>query len=359
MGALGIAALVAVVATGPVAGGAFLLTGTLLTASGPCGSAAATTQVAGLQLDAEQLANASTITAVTAGLRLPARAGVIAVATALQESDLQNLNYGDAAGPDSRGLFQQRIGYYGAAVATNPARATTAFLTRLVAVPNWASLPLTVAAATVQRPRADLVGAYGRWEQVATDLVGRDWPGPVSAGATANPSSPSSTGAPVSASGCDGAGAAAGSAGQGGLPAGYVLPTGTTAAIAVRQALSQLGKPYVWGGVGPAGFDCSGLTMTSWAAAGVALPRTAAAQSSTGVPVISTAAMQPGDLVFIAGSDGTAAEPGHLGMYIGSTNGVQYLVHAPQTGSTVDIVPVSRWAGLIVAIRRPVVQATH
>lgn len=350
MPGLGAAVLVAVIAAGPVAGGALVLGGTLLSSSGACDPVTVATQVAGVHLDTEQLANATTITAVTARTGLPARAAVIAVATAMQESSLRNLDYGDAAGPDSRGLFQQRIRYYGADVATDPARATRAFLTRLVAVPNWASIPLTVAAATVQRPRTDLVGAYARWEQPATDLVSGSWPGPVSAG-------PSDTAtSAVNAASCGTADDVA-APGEGGLPAGYVLPTASQGAVAVRQALAQLGKPYVWGGVGPGGYDCSGLSMTAWAAAGVAIPRTAAVQATTGVPVTSVAAMQPGDLIFIAGSRGTASTPGHLGMYIGTTNGVQYLVHAPQTGSTVHIRPVSRWDGLIVAIRRPVVRA--
>ena len=342
------AAVVTVVLAGPVAGGGLVLAGTILTPS-TC-AAVASTQAAGTELDAEQSANASTIIAATALLRLPARAAVIAVATAMQESSLRNLNYGDAAGPDSRGLFQQRTRYYGADVATNPAEASTAFLTRLTAIPGWATLPLTVVAAAVQRPRADLVGAYAQWEQLATDLVTRTWAGPLTTGrSTTGPAD-----VPPPAVICDTSTDAA-TPGTGGLPAGYLLPTATQGAVAVRQALAQLGKPYVWGGVGPDGYDCSGLTVTAWAAAGIAIPRTAAAQATAGMPITSIAAMQPGDLIFIAGSHGTPSAPGHLGMYIGTTNGVQYLVHAPRTGTTVQIRPVSAWSGLIVAIRRPVV----
>ena len=102
--------------------------------------------------------------------------------------------------------------------------------------------------------------------------------------------------------------------------------------------------------------DCSGLTMTSWAAAGVAIPRTAAVQSTTGVPVPGLSALQPGDLLFLAGSLGTASAPGHNGMYIGAVDGIGYLVHAPQSGRSVEVRPLSRWDGLIVAIRRPIVR---
>ena len=142
-------------------------------------------------------------------------------------------------------------------------------------------------------------------------------------------------------------------AGGGALPSGYRLPTAGQGAVAVRTALSQLGKPYVWGGVGPDGFDCSGLTMTSWAAAGVAIPRTAHEQAGFGMPVTGLGNLQPGDLLFIAGSHGTASSPGHLGLYIGDVGGVPYLVQARQTGTNVEVDPVSRWDGLIVGIRRP------
>ncbi|WP_374203710.1 C40 family peptidase [Pseudonocardia sp. ICBG601] len=56
------------------------------------------------------------------------------------------------------------------------------------------------------------------------------------------------------------------------LPPGFTAPTDPVARAAVTYALAQLGKPYVWGGTGPDGFDCSGLMLASWAAAGVALP---------------------------------------------------------------------------------------
>ena len=354
--------LVGAIVLASLVSGAFLAATSLAAGSGPCGPAGPARQVAGVDLDAEQLANGGLITDVTHRGGLPARAAVIAVATALQESSLRNLDHGDAAGPDSRGLFQQRTRYYGADVATDPTRSTLAFLDLLVQVPQWGTISLTVAAATVQRPRADLRGEYARWEQTATDLVSSAWPGTVStvpapvagaAGIGATP--PPTVAAPAAPCAADGEGLA-GPAG-GGLPAGYALPTAGQGATAVQQAITQLGKPYLWGGVGPTGFDCSGLTMTSWAAAGVAIPRTAAAQSTTGIPVPDVASLQPGDLLFIAGSNGTDAKPGHNGMYIGEVDGVPYLVHAPQTGRSVEVRPLSRWDGLIVAIRRPVVPA--
>ncbi len=358
------AALAGAIVLASMVSGGFLATVNLAAASAACGAAGPARQVTGVDLDAEQLANASLIVDVTHRTGLPARAAVIAVATALQESSLRNLDHGDAAGPDSRGLFQQRIRYYGADVATDPTRSTLAFLNLLVEVPQWQAIPLTVAAATVQRPRADLRGEYGRWEQAATDLVSSAWPGtlttrPALATGGIGVDTPPPPTVAAQSSECRAAGEGLTGPGGGGLPAAYALPTAGQGARAVQQALAQLGKPYVWGGVGPTGFDCSGLTMTSWAAAGVAIPRTAAAQSTTGIPVPGLASLQPGDLLFIAGSNGTAAKPGHNGMYIGEVDGVPYLVHAPQTGRSVEVRPLSRWDGLIVAIRRPVVSAAR
>ena len=82
--------------------------------------------------------------------------------------------------------------------------------------------------------------------------------------------------------------------------------------------MAQLGKPYIWGGIGPVGYDCSGLVMMAYRAAGINLPRTTFQQVLAGTPVYSLSQLEPGDLLFTAGSDGTATDPGHAGMYIGS-----------------------------------------
>lgn len=102
------------------------------------------------------------------------------------------------------------------------------------------------------------------------------------------------------------------------------------AAAAVSAAMSQLGKPYVWGAAGPDSYDCSGLTMWAWAHAGVSLPHQSAEQQGLGTSV-SRDQLQPGDLVFF----GSPAY--HVGIYIG--NGM--MVHAPTTG---DVVKVSSLA---------------
>ena len=92
------------------------------------------------------------------------------------------------------------------------------------------------------------------------------------------------------------------------------LPAGTAGKI-LAYAEAQLGKPYVYGATGPDAFDCSGLAMMAYRAAGIAIPRTSQAQWAYG-PQIPASQVQPGDLVFFAGADGTPAAPGHVGIVL-------------------------------------------
>ncbi len=114
-------------------------------------------------------------------------------------------------------------------------------------------------------------------------------------------------------------------------------PPHSRAGIAVRAALSRLGRPYVWGATGPDQFDCSGLVKWSYAQAGVHLDRTTYQQIHDGIPV-PRAQVRPGDLVF--------PHPGHVQLAIGNN----LVVEAPYSGATVRISPL----GANVAIRRPV-----
>jgi cell wall-associated NlpC family hydrolase len=98
----------------------------------------------------------------------------------------------------------------------------------------------------------------------------------------------------------------------------------TKADKALAFARAQIGKPYVWGAVGPGSYDCSGLTQAAWKAAGVDLPRTTYDQVDAGTTVPLSQA-QPGDLVFFY-DDVT-----HVGIYIG--NGM--MIHAPKPGTYV------------------------
>jgi cell wall-associated NlpC family hydrolase len=92
------------------------------------------------------------------------------------------------------------------------------------------------------------------------------------------------------------------------------LPAGTAGKI-LSYAEAQLGKPYVFGAAGPDSFDCSGLAMMAYRAAGIAIPRTSQAQWAWGRQVPASQ-VQPGDLVFFSGSDGTPAAPGHVGIVL-------------------------------------------
>jgi cell wall-associated NlpC family hydrolase len=132
-----------------------------------------------------------------------------------------------------------------------------------------------------------------------------------------------------------------------GTPSGLTMGLGTgtaTGAAVVSDAANFIGVPYQWGGTSPAGFDCSGLVQYVYREAGVSLPRTSEEQAQVGTPVASLADAQPGDLVFFAGSDGTAANPGHVGIYVGNGQ----MIDAPYTGTTVQVQSV----GDPTAIRR-------
>jgi peptidoglycan DL-endopeptidase CwlO len=117
------------------------------------------------------------------------------------------------------------------------------------------------------------------------------------------------------------------------VPGVGVAPNGaTTTAIAFAEA--QLGKPYLWGGTGPSAFDCSGLVMQAYRAAGMSIPRTSQEQWTWG-PQVPADQVQPGDLVFFAGSDGTTVSPGHVGIVIGGGK----MVEAYATGFPIRIAP--------------------
>ncbi len=105
-------------------------------------------------------------------------------------------------------------------------------------------------------------------------------------------------------------------------------------ATAIAYAEQQLGKPYQWGGTGPDAFDCSGLVMMAYRAAGIDIPRTSQEQWAWG-PRVSAASVQPGDLVFFAGSDGTRTSPGHVGLVIGSG----LMIEAYATGFPIRVAP--------------------
>ncbi len=107
--------------------------------------------------------------------------------------------------------------------------------------------------------------------------------------------------------------------------------TATLGERAVALARAELGVPYVWGGESPSGFDCSGLVQYVYSRLGVSLPRVAADQYGAGRHV-SRSDLRPGDLVFFD-------HLGHVGIYMGGGR----FIHAPHTGTVVQISSLTGW----------------
>lgn len=125
------------------------------------------------------------------------------------------------------------------------------------------------------------------------------------------------------------------------ITAADVGATSAAARIAVQFALAQVGKPYVFGAAGPDAFDCSGLTMASWAHAGVSLPHSALEQYNYGHHV-SFDQLEPGDLMFFY-------QPiAHVTIYIGDG----LMVSAPEPGESVKVVPASAFGSDFVGATR-------
>jgi cell wall-associated NlpC family hydrolase len=110
---------------------------------------------------------------------------------------------------------------------------------------------------------------------------------------------------------------------------------------AASFALAQIGKAYVFATAGPSTYDCSGLTMASWAVAGVSLPHSSEEQFGYGTPV-SVADLKPGDLLFYYGPP-----PGHVTIYVGNGE----MVSAPEPGEDVKLVAVSDYSDSFVGAR--------
>ncbi|GAA1147601.1 hypothetical protein GCM10009664_14450 [Kitasatospora gansuensis] len=101
------------------------------------------------------------------------------------------------------------------------------------------------------------------------------------------------------------------------------------AEAAIAFARSKIGLPYIWGGEGPAGYDCSGLTMMAWRRAGKSLTHFAADQYAESTPV-SYAQLRPGDLVFWTDT-GRARDIHHVALYIGDDQ----MIEAPRPGMAI------------------------
>ncbi|MGN9779744.1 hypothetical protein ACTMS0_28940 [Micromonospora sp. H33] len=129
-----------------------------------------------IDLTDEQIGNVKAIIAATKKADMDERAAVVAIATALQESKLENLGHlGERNDHDSQGLFQQRpsSGWGTVEQITDPEYSTMAFLKGLKQVDGWQDMPLTKAAQTVQVSAYPF--HYAQWETQAADLVAEHW----------------------------------------------------------------------------------------------------------------------------------------------------------------------------------------
>jgi cell wall-associated NlpC family hydrolase len=122
--------------------------------------------------------------------------------------------------------------------------------------------------------------------------------------------------------------------------AGPVAAPDHAAQVIVDTALAARGRPYVWGGTGPAGYDCSGLVVAAARKAGISLPHSSLMQSTAGTPVARTA-LRPGDLVFFY------RPVSHVGIYIGNGQ----IVHSPTYGDVVKVSDIA-YMGLYAGARR-------
>ncbi|WP_407835902.1 C40 family peptidase [Streptomyces sp. DSM 116496] len=306
-------------------------------------------RVEGLELPAEQIPHAKTIVATGIALKVPERGQVVALATAIQESRLRNLTYGDR---DSLGLFQQRPsqGWGTPEQIRDPVYASTKFYKGLLAVKGWQQMTITQAAQAVQL--SGFPNAYAQWEPLARALQQAIVKTLPNDGAGQPGQEPGT--APGGAGGCKPGedGADWGSIPEGTVPAGYKIPADASpkARIAIDWAMHQLGTLYQWGGTctaphGPDPMgrcDCSSLMQQAYDKAGIQLTRTTYTQVKEGDAVPANT-LKPGDLLF---TRGTAAVPEHVGMYIGAG----LVINAPRTTKPVRIEKVGDWQ--ILGVRR-------
>jgi peptidoglycan DL-endopeptidase CwlO len=118
---------------------------------------------------------------------------------------------------------------------------------------------------------------------------------------------------------------------------------------AIAFAKRQIGKPYIWGGTGPKGFDCSGLQMKAFLHAGLTIPRTAAEQYAGAGKYVPLNQARAGDLLFYASDVTKPSTVYHVAMYVGGGQ----LLDSPETGEDVQISPL--WTtDLLPVVVRPV-----
>ncbi|PPK63408.1 C40 family peptidase [Actinokineospora auranticolor] len=269
--------------------------------TGPAGSGAGDAS----NLTDEQRGTVAMIISIGKQRNLSPRAWQVAIQAGMTESGLRSLDYGDR---DSLGIFQMRpsMGWGSREEVTNPTYAINKFYDVLLAVPDWETQRPGESAQDVER--SAFPDRYHRWESMAAHLIG-------------------ALGQVENFTGC-------------GTGFGALLPAPTQAAGGAMQfALSQQGKPYVWGASTDqqGSYDCSSLMVQSYRAGGISLPRTSREQYRAGA-LLPVEQAQPGDLLFWAYDESDPTTIHHVAMYLGDGK----IVEAQQTGVPVHIRPV-RW----------------
>jgi len=282
-----------------------------------------------------QVLNAADVIKAGQALGLTGKSITIGVMTAMGESSLVVIGHGDAAGPDSRGLFQQRAnGAWGSyADRMNPTISATNFFQALIRVPGYLSLDPTIAAHRTQG-NADPYYYTPFWAS-AVQMVSV---------LTADPSLLERLPASGPIDGCQN-------------PTGPLAAGNGSGAAIVTAAQHYLGTPYSWGGgnaQGPSlgiyssasldgthtvGFDCSGLVLFAvFNATGIQLDHSAESQGKDARGAVvprDWTQMQPGDVIaFSEDGSGAPGTYGHVGIYIGNGQ----MIDAPRPGKTVEIV---------------------
>jgi hypothetical protein len=261
------------------------------------GASAAQGKASGGRLDGQQREMAGLIIGIGKQRNLPPLAWQVALQAAMTESGLRNVPYGDR---DSLGLFQMRPSQNWGTVTQvlDPEYEVNKFYDVLTSVPEWQQQRPGLSAQDVER--SAFPDRYNQWEALAAFLIS-------DVGQVADPT------------GC-------------GAGFGNLLPSSESGGQAIRYALGELGKPYVWGATGPFSYDCSGLMLRAFQSAGIRLPRVAADQFHAGAWLPAHQA-QPGDLLFWAYDPSDPSTIHHVAMYLGND---QY-VEAPYTGASVRI----------------------
>jgi cell wall-associated NlpC family hydrolase len=268
------------------------------TSTGPAGSGA----LDAAKLTDEQRGTVALIISLGKQRQLPPLAWQVAIQAGMTESGLRSLNYGDR---DSLGIFQMRpsMGWGTPTQILDPVYAINTFFDRLLQVPNWKQQRPGDSAQDVER--SAFPDRYHKWEAMAAFLIGKE-------GDVSDPA------------GC----------GEG---AGDYLLASNAAATAIEFTKEQLGEEYLWGGNGPDQWDCSGILVKAFAAAGVKIPRVANDQYMAGGAYLPVREAKAGDLLFWATNPADPVTVHHVAMYLGNDE----YIHAPQTGDVVKISPIA------------------